>query len=116
MKTLIAALTLSVSSLALAGPYHHGHRHQPHRHWHSPAAHHWVAPLIIGGIAGAVIANQRNDTQTIIVNENPKPSVVYDMSNVPSLTCPLGTMLREEKGWFKDQHGRPIYGSVFSCQ
>jgi hypothetical protein len=116
MKKIILGLALTIFSTSVdAGPYH-GHRHHHHRHWKSPPAHHWVAPLIIGGIAGAVIANQRNDTQTIIVNENPKPSVVYDMSNVPSLTCPLGTMLIEEKGWFKDQHGRPMYGSVFSCQ
>ena len=116
MKKIALGIVVSLfSTVALAGPYH-GHRHHHHRHWHTPPAHHWVAPLIIGGIAGAVIANQRNDTQTIIVNETPRPSVIYDMSNVPSLTCPLGTTLREEKGWFKDGYGRPIYGSVFSCQ
>jgi len=116
MKKIILGLALTMLSTGVdAGPYH-GHRHHHHRHWNSPSSHHWVAPLIIGGIAGAVIANQRNDTQTIIMNENPKPSIVYDMNAVPTLTCPLGTMLREEKGWFKDQHGRPMYGSVFSCQ
>ena len=115
MKKAIFGIVALFASSALAGPYH-GHRHHHHRHWQTPPAHHWVAPLIIGGIAGAVIANQRNDTQTIIVNETPKPSIVYDMSNVPTLSCPLGTQLREEKGWFKDGYGRPIYGSVFSCQ
>jgi len=51
MKTLIVALTLATSSIAIANPYHHGHRHygHGHRHWHSPPAHHWVIPALIGG-------------------------------------------------------------------
>lgn len=49
MKKLLAFIFLTASSAALAGPYYHGHRHHGHRHWHSPPAHHWVVPALIGG-------------------------------------------------------------------
>lgn len=49
MKKLLAFIFLTASSAALAAPHHHGHRHHGHRHWHSPPAHHWVVPALIGG-------------------------------------------------------------------
>lgn len=48
-KLLISFITMMFSTLAIANPYHHGHRHHHHRHWHSPPIHHWVVPAIIGG-------------------------------------------------------------------
>lgn len=49
MKKLIGFLVLTASSLAFASPHHHGHRHYHNRYWHSPPAHHWVVPALIGG-------------------------------------------------------------------
>jgi len=50
MKTIIAALAISFSTLAIAGPYHrHHHRHwaPPVHHWHYN--HGWIVPALIGG-------------------------------------------------------------------
>lgn len=49
MKKLLAFIFLTASSAVLAAPHYHGHRHHGHRHWHSPPAHHWVVPALIGG-------------------------------------------------------------------
>jgi hypothetical protein len=49
MKKLLAILLLTASSTAYAQHYGHGHRHHAHRHWHSPPAHHWIVPALIGG-------------------------------------------------------------------
>jgi len=116
MKTLIAAVTLAFGSVALAGPYHHGYRHH-NRYWQSPPAHHWVAPLIIGGVVGAAIASNRVEAQpTIIMQNQPAPTVIYNIDSVPNLVCPAGTQLTEERGWYKDQMGRAIYGTIYGCK
>ena len=116
MKTLIATVVLAFSSVALAGPYH-GHRHHHNRHWHNPPAHHWVAPLIIGGVVGAAIVSNRQDTQSsIIMQHQPAPTVIYNIDSIPNLVCPAGTQLTEEKGWYKDQMGRAIYGTIYGCK
>lgn len=47
MKKLLATILLAASPAVLA--QHHGHRHYAHRHWHSPPAHHWIVPALIGG-------------------------------------------------------------------
>jgi len=50
MKNLFVSLfLLTFSSIAIAGPYHHGHRHYHHRHFQAPPVHHWVVPALIGG-------------------------------------------------------------------
>ena len=67
MKTLIAALTLAASGIAVANPYHHGHKHHAHRHWHSPPAHHWIVPALIGG--AVVYAATRPDP--VIIQQQP---------------------------------------------
>jgi hypothetical protein len=67
MKTFIAALALSVSSVVMAGPHHHAHRHYVHRHWQSPPIHHWVVPALIGG--AVVYAATRPDP--VIVQQQP---------------------------------------------
>lgn len=67
MKKLILGLFFLVSSAqAMAGPGHHYQR--PHYH------NHWVAPLILGGVVGAVIMNQY---------QPPPPQVVYTMPPPP---------------------------------
>lgn len=68
----LGAVFLTMST-AVAGPYHHGHRpHMQHRHWHSPPAHHWIVPALIGG--AVVYAATRPDP--VIVQ--PAPVVVQN--------------------------------------
>ena len=68
MKKLLLSLALVSASLpVLAQHYGYGHRHG---HWHYRGHNgDWVAPLIIGGVVGAVIANNRQ--QETIVLQNP---------------------------------------------
>lgn len=75
MQKLLAFLLLTASSAALAGPHYHGHRHHGHRHWHSPPAHHWVVPALIGG--AVVYAATRPDP--VVVQQ---PSVVLQPNQV----------------------------------
>ena len=75
MKKLLAFLLLTASSAALAGPHHHGHRHYGHRHWHSPPAHHWVVPALIGG--AVVYASTRPDP--VVVQQ---PAVILQPNQV----------------------------------
>lgn len=75
MKKLLAFLLLTASSAALAGPHHHGHRHYGHRHWHSPPAHHWVVPALIGG--AVVYAATRPDP--VVVQQ---PAVILQPNQV----------------------------------
>lgn len=75
MKKLLAFLLLTASSAALAGPHYHGHRHYGHRHWHSPPAHHWVVPALIGG--AVVYAATRPDP--VVVQQ---PAVILQPNQV----------------------------------
>ena len=79
MRKIIAAILLSLTSIsAQAGPY--GHRHHGHTHW--------VAPLIIGGLAGAVIANQgRPAPPPVVYQQLPPPPYGYQYSTVYDYNC-----------------------------
>jgi hypothetical protein len=72
MKKLLIISMLSLGLVAPAFAQHYGHwRH----HGHPTVIYrdnNWVAPLILGGIAGAVIANQ---TQPSVVVQQP-PMVI----------------------------------------
>jgi hypothetical protein len=69
MKKIILALSLlAVLGTANAQWHHH------HRPYYGPTViyrdSNWVAPLILGGIAGAVIANSRQP-ETVVVQQPP---------------------------------------------
>ncbi len=73
MKTLIALVLLFGTALAQANPYyhrHHGYKHAPRVIHHHGSWDRVVVPLIIGGVVGAAIANNRAEAQT-------PPPVVY---------------------------------------
>ena len=77
MKKFLAVLLLTVSSTVMAGPHgYHGsnlgpyhHRHHGHVRYYGHAG--WVAPLIIGGVVGAAIANRPVQAETVIVQQQP---------------------------------------------
>jgi hypothetical protein len=72
-KILISLALLMVTVPALAQHWRHGH-HGPYGHarYYGHYGHNnWVAPLIIGGVVGAVIANRPAQADTIIVQQQP---------------------------------------------
>ena len=79
MHKIIVAFTLLVASISVqAGPY--GYRHHGHGYW--------VAPLIIGGFAGAVIANQvRPAPPPVVYTQLPPPPYGYQYSTVYDYYC-----------------------------
>ena len=80
-KILISLALLMVTVPALAQHWRHGH-HGPYSHarYYGHYGHNnWVAPLIIGGVVGAVIANRPAQADTVIVQQQP----VY----VPQESC-----------------------------
>jgi hypothetical protein len=63
-KLIIGSMILATSGVALAhhGRHHHGHHHGYQHFHHRPVIVHrdWVAPLVLGGIAGAIIVKEAN--------------------------------------------------------
>lgn len=72
-KILVSLVFLMVTVPALAQHWRHGHHgHHGHARYHGHYGHNnWVAPLIIGGVVGAVIANRPSQADTIIVQQQP---------------------------------------------
>jgi len=88
MKKILLALSLfAVVGTASAQWHHH------HRPYYGPTVvyrDNWVAPLILGGIAGAVIANQSQ--QSVVVQQ---PPVVVQQSPVYVQRQPVCTEWKE---------------------
>lgn len=77
-KVLLVAVTLLVSNMAFAQDCRWGIDHRHPRcgpRWEPRTViverNDWVAPLIIGGIAGAVIANQNQQQQQPVIVQRP---------------------------------------------
>jgi hypothetical protein len=69
MKKLLALLLLTVSFTASAQHFHH-HNNWNHRYYYGGGVNgNWVAPLIIGGVVGAAIANRPTQPETIIIRQ-----------------------------------------------
>ena len=65
MKKLLLVITLLAATTAQA-QWRHDHRHWDNRPVIVEQRNDWIGPLIIGGIAGAVIANA-NQPQPVVV-------------------------------------------------
>jgi hypothetical protein len=97
MKKLIALVLLTVSASAMA-QHHHGHH--GHGHWHRgySGGWNWVPALIIGGVAGAAIANSNRPVDpppTVIVQQ---PPVIVQQENCTlwrEVQTPDGKIYRE---------------------
>jgi len=69
MKKLFISLLLASSALPALAQHWHGHGFRHHGH-HYGGNSNWVAPLIIGGVVGAAIANNRHQ-ETIVLQQPP---------------------------------------------
>jgi hypothetical protein len=63
MKKLLVALSILLAATAASAQWNH--RHYSH-------GNNWVAPLIIGGIAGALIARESQQQPPVIVQQQPQ--------------------------------------------
>lgn len=73
MKKLLTVLLLTVSATAFA-QHHHGWRHYGH---HSgPGFGYWVAPLIIGGVVGAAIAKENQQSYPPVIVQQPQSVII----------------------------------------
>ena len=82
-KILLCLAMLGLSTSVMAGPYWHHHR--PHSH------NHWIAPIVIGGVVGAVIANQSSPVppppMIIYNNQIPAPPIGYYYGQLYDASC-----------------------------
>jgi len=78
-KTMKKTLVALIAGLAIMGSAQAQHHHHGHRGGYHAGGGHWIAPLIIGGVVGAVIA--RESQPAVIVQQPPviyqQPQVVY---------------------------------------
>jgi hypothetical protein len=74
MKKVLAVLLLTLAAVPAMAQHWHGHgfRHHGHHVYHSGGG--WIAPLIIGGVVGAAIANRPVQPETVIVQQ---PQTVF---------------------------------------
>lgn len=72
MKRILAVLLLTLVSVPAMAQHWHGHgfRHHGHHGYYYGGGGGWVAPLIIGGVVGAAIANSRPQ-ETIVLQQPP---------------------------------------------
>ena len=99
MKKLIAVVALALATSAYADPYRHGYYH------HSGGGGGWVAPLIIGGAMGYMIARppvvvQQPPVvvqQPPVVMQNPVPIFQEVLKYNPDCQCYVKSY--EQIGW-----------------
>lgn len=58
MKRILAITVLALASVPAMAQWHHGGHHHGGYHGGYRGGNNWVAPLVLGGIAGAVIARE----------------------------------------------------------
>jgi hypothetical protein len=71
-KILVALSLLALTGTAMAQHWNHqwNHHHRHHGYIHGGGNGNWVAPLIIGGVVGAAIVNNRRQ-ETIVFQQPP---------------------------------------------
>ena len=89
IKKILVGIIASTTLLAVpaqAQHWHNGYYRGPVHHAHGGGG--WVAPLIIGGVVGAAIAN--SNRETVVVQEQPviirQQTPVY-VQTMPQTTC-----------------------------
>lgn len=82
MKLLLAILTIG-AALAVPAQAQHRFGHHGHPVYYGGGWGSWVAPLIIGGVVGAAVVNNRAEAQTpppVIVQQ---PPVIVNLPPAP---------------------------------
>lgn len=116
MKKILTALILGTTMISTAqAQWHHPGHHGGYR---AQSGGNWIAPLIIGGIAGAVIARE---STPVIVQPQPayiQPQVIVQPLQFPQgfVQCPPGTMPFEQRGWVRNPWGQWIQSSYIDCR
>ena len=90
MKKVLAVAVLTLATLPAMAQHWHGHGFRPHGHHGHYSGGGWVAPLIVGGIVGAAIANSK---EPVIVQ--PQPTIVYQQTPVYVQRQPVCTEWKE---------------------
>ena len=109
MKRILTAIALVAAFGTAQAQHYHGGWHHGHR-VHGAGWGNWVPALIIGGIAGAAIANRpaQAEPAPIIVQPAPQPGQM--------ITCPPGTMPFERQGWVRNQYNQYIQSTYIECR
>lgn len=86
MKKVLAVAILTLATLPAIAQWHHGH-HGHHGGYRGPAVvyrDNWIAPLIFGGIAGAIIARETAPVVVqqppVYVQQQPQPLIIQRQS------------------------------------
>ena len=96
-KILVALSLLALTGTAMAQHWNHhwNHHHRHHGYIHGGGNGNWVAPLIIGGVVGAAIVNNRRQ-ETIVLQHPPvyvhRQAVCTEWKEIQT---PEGTIYRE---------------------
>jgi hypothetical protein len=96
MKKVLTVLLLTLAAVPAMAQHYHGHgirHHGHHGYYYGGGNGSWVAPLIIGGLVGAAIANRpTTQTETVIVQQ---PPIIVQQ---PSQTCTHWTETQHSDG------------------
>ena len=107
MKKIATAVILSLALIGSASAQHrhYGHGHRVHS---GPNWGYVIAPLIIGGVVGAAIANRPVEAAPVIIQQQiPQGSFIQ---------CPQGTYPFENVGWVKNQYGQFVQATYVECK
>ena len=70
MKKILISFILAAAAVPVWAQHYHG-GYRPYGHPGYYGGGNWVAPLIIGGVVGAAIANRPAQAETVIVQRQP---------------------------------------------
>jgi hypothetical protein len=117
MKKILIALALGATLVGSAQAQWHHHGYQGG--YRAQGGGNWIAPLIIGGIAGAVIARESTPVvvqQQPVYVQQPPQVIVQQQQPQGFVQCPPGTMPFEQRGWVRNPWGQWIQSTYIDCR
>ena len=108
MKKIATAVILGLALIGSASAQHRHYGHHGHRVHTGPNWGYVIAPLIIGGVVGAAIANRPVEAAPVIIHQ-PTPQGSF-------IQCPQGTYPFENVGWVKNQYGQFVQATYIECK
>jgi hypothetical protein len=110
MKKILIALALGATLVGSAQAQWHGH-HGHHGGYYAGGGN-WIAPLILGGVVGAVIARE---SAPVIVQQQPQVIMQQPQPN-GFIQCPAGTMPFEQRVWVRNQYNQVVQATYIECK